>query len=165
MNMFLILSLCLFHSSISSSTAIESRPDVFWLDKYGNISWEDEKARLDNLAIQLMNDPNQIGYYYVIVGRESCKGEAQARAVRARNYLVKFRHVDWARIICKDIGYGDDFQVSIWLAPRGKPPMYVPEYQRATENHVIENCEANLRRRNKQRRARRTSAWSGLAGE
>ena len=149
MNTFLILSFCLFHSGISSSTTIESRLDVFWLDKYGNISWEDEKARLDNFAIQLMNDPNQIGYYYVVVGKESCKGEAQARAVRAKNYLIKVRHVDWATVVWRDIGYGDDFQVSIWLAPRGKPPMYVPEYQRATENHLIENCEINVRGRTK----------------
>ena len=58
-------------------------PDVFWLDKYGNIAWDDEKARLDNFAIQLMHDPNQIGYLYVRSGRVSCRGEAQARAVRA----------------------------------------------------------------------------------
>src|SRR5687768_15744126 len=58
----------------------EASPDVFWLDKYGNILWEDEKARLDNFAIQLMNDPNLIGYLYVQAGRLSCRGEAQARA-------------------------------------------------------------------------------------
>ena len=39
----------------------KTTPDVFWLDKYGNIAWEDEKARLDNFAIQLMHDPNEIG--------------------------------------------------------------------------------------------------------
>jgi hypothetical protein len=79
---------------IDSSAWAKSGPDVFWLDKYGNIPWEDEKARLDNFAIQLMNDPNLVGYYYVIVGKESCRGEGQARAIRAKNYMTKVRHVD-----------------------------------------------------------------------
>ncbi len=42
-------------------------PDVFWLDRFGRISWEDEKARLDNFAIQLNNQPEMIGYVYVQV--------------------------------------------------------------------------------------------------
>jgi hypothetical protein len=56
-------------------------PDVFWLDRYGHISWENEKARLDNFAIQLMNQPNTIGYLYVQAGSVSCKGEAQAQGM------------------------------------------------------------------------------------
>lgn len=126
-----------------SLAGAKSRPDVFWLDKYGNIAWEEEKARLDNFAIQLMNDPNLVGYYYVMVGKESCRGEGQARAIRAKNYMTRMRHVDWARIIWRDIGYGDDFQVSIWLSQRGKAPMYVPEYHRATAHHVVQNCGVN----------------------
>ena len=129
--------------SIYSSAQAKSGPDVFWLSKYGNISWEDEKAHLDNFAIQLMNEPNLIGYYYVMVGKKSCRGEAQARAVRAKTYMTKIRGADWSRIIWRDIGYGDDFQVSIWLGDRGKGPMYVPDYQRATEEHVIKNCRVN----------------------
>lgn len=121
----------------------KTTPDVFWLDKYGNIAWEDEKARLDNFAIQLMHDPNQIGYFYVRSGRLSCRGEAQARAVRAKNYMTRVRNADSSRIIWRDIGYGDGFEVSIWLAPRGKPPLYVPDYQRPTDRHVIKDCGSN----------------------
>jgi hypothetical protein len=143
MKTFLITLVLLCHIVLCVSVTAKTEPDVFWLDKYGNISWEDEKARLDNFAIQLMNDPNQIGYYYVIVGKKSCKGEGQARAVRAKNYLTKVRHADSGRIIWRDVGYGDEFQVSIWLAPRGRAPMYVPEFRAATEDHVIANCGAN----------------------
>ncbi|HKO61512.1 MAG TPA: hypothetical protein VJV03_10160 [Pyrinomonadaceae bacterium] len=121
----------------------EAEPDVFWLDRYGNIAWDDEKARLDNFAIQLMNNPNDIGYLYVNAGRVSCKGEAQARAVRAKNYMTKVRHADWNRIIWRDIGYGDEFHVSIWLAPRGTPPLFVPDYERSTAKHVIKDCGSN----------------------
>jgi hypothetical protein len=31
-----------------------AEPDVFWLDRYGNIAWDDEKARLDNFARNLL---------------------------------------------------------------------------------------------------------------
>lgn len=143
----LICALCtliaLSARGIDSSAWAKGGPDVFWLDEYGNIAWEDEKVRLDNFAIQLMNDPNLIGYYYVRVGKESCRGEGQARAIRAKNYMTKVRHVDWARIIWRDIGYGDDFLVSIWLSQRGKAPKYVPEYQRATADHIVKECGVN----------------------
>lgn len=118
-------------------------PDVFWLERYGYIPWEREKARLDNFAIQLMSDPDQIGYFYVRVGRVSCKGEAQARAVRAKKYMTEVRRAPADRIIWRDTGYGDSFEVSIWMARRGKQPMHVPEYQRATEKHVVEDCGPN----------------------
>ena len=125
-------------------TATGRRPDEFWLDKYGYISWSDEKARLDNFTIQLMNDPNMIGYLYVQVGPVSCKGEAQARAMRAFDYMTKTRHADRNRIVWRDIGYGDAFQVSIQGAQRGSAPMYFPDYKSASDKHVIKNCGSPL---------------------
>jgi|ERR1041385_673924 hypothetical protein len=124
-------------------------PDVFWLDKYGNIAWKDEKARLDNFAIQLIDDPNEIGYFYVQVGRLSCRGQAQAHAVRAINYMTRVRGANRNRIIWRDIGFGEDFEVSIWLATRGKPPMFVPEYHRATPQHIIKDCGGDALRLNR----------------
>ena len=144
MRFVLTLALVIFTLGNNSSAWPNHEPDVFWLDKYGNISWDDEKARLDNFAIELMHDPNVIGYYYVNAGKISCEGEAQARAVRAKNYMTKIRDADWSRIIWRDIGYGDEFGVSIWLAPRGAPPLYVPEYQRATPDVVIKKCSNPL---------------------
>ena len=150
-----LLTFLLFSISISSERSNRPMPDVFWLDRYGHISWENEKARLDNFAIQLMNQPNTIGYLYVRAGSVSCKGEAQAHAVRAKNYMTKVRNADWNRIIWRDIGYGDEFEVSIWLAPPGKPPMYVPEYQRATEKHVVNECGSSPLRKHKPVKSRR----------
>jgi hypothetical protein len=128
---------------LSPAKTLEPASDIFWIDRYGNISWEDEKARLDNFAIQLMNDPNQIGYMYVQAGRVSCKGEAQAHAVRAKKYMTEVRGAAWDRIIWRDIGYADRFEVSLWMAPHGRQPLSVPEYQGATEKHVIKDCESN----------------------
>ena len=43
-------------------------------DQYGRIKWEDEQARLDNFAIQLMNEPDLIGYIFVYDGNNICAG-------------------------------------------------------------------------------------------
>ena len=45
----------------------------------------DEKARLDNFAIALQNEPGSRG---AIVGYGSCDEEGQKRAQRAKDYLV-----------------------------------------------------------------------------
>lgn len=129
-----------------SPTQATSTVDVFWIDRYGNISWEDEKARLDNFAIQLMNEPNQAGYIIVNVGLVSCKGEAQSRAARAKRYMVHVRGVPENRIIWRDIGYRESFEVSLWIVPVGKPPRYDPDFESASSKHVIKNCVKNVRK-------------------
>ncbi len=64
-------------------------------DEYADLSFNDEKARLDNLAIQLQQEPGAQAYY-VIFG--SCDTEGAARSERAVNYLVNTRGIDRARI-------------------------------------------------------------------
>lgn len=117
---------------------------MFWIDRYGEISWNDEKARLDNFAIQLMNEPNRVGYIFVNVGLVSCNGEAQARALRAKNYMVRVRDVPESRIIWRDIGYSDSLEVSLWLVPLGKPARYNPDFESATAKHVIRKCVGRI---------------------
>jgi hypothetical protein len=134
------LILFLLSASGTPSVPATSPVDVFWIDRYGDISWNDEKARLDNFAIQLMNEPNQVGYIIVNVGLVSCKGEAQARALRAKNYMVRVREVPESRIIWRDIGYRDSLEVSLWLVPFGKPARYNPDFESATSKHVIRKC-------------------------
>jgi len=107
-------------------------------DRYGRISWEDEKAHLDNFSIQLTMNPEYVGYFFVRVGKLSCKGEAQAHAVRAKNYLMNVRHVPWNRIVWRDGGFGDEFEITIWLMPRGSNPLF--DFDRATDQHVIRDC-------------------------
>ncbi len=132
-------------SSIEGSS---SAPDVFWIDRYGNVSWEDEKARLDNFAIQLSQDPNQIAYIIVNAGRRSCRGEAQYRAVRAKNYMMRVRGTDSSRVIWRDIGYREEPEVQLYLFPRGSNIAYTAfERQPAQAGQVIENCRGIYRRR------------------
>ena len=64
-------------------------------DEYGNIGFNDEKARLDNYAIQLQNEPGAQGYIIAYGGLREVKD--QARADRAKNYLVNTRGIDAGR--------------------------------------------------------------------
>ena len=91
-------------------------------DAYGNIDWDDEKARLDNFAIQLINEEKAQGYIIVYAGRKAYIGEAQLRANRARDYLIKVREVDPERVKAFDGGHQEDFTVNLYIAPEGAPP-------------------------------------------
>jgi len=88
-------------------------------DEYGNIRFNDEKARLDNFAIQLQNEPASTGY---IIGYGSCDAEGMTRANRAKDYLVNTRGIDAGRIMTVDGGCLPELQVQLWIAPQGATP-------------------------------------------
>lgn len=85
-------------------------------DEYGNIRFNDEKARLDNFAIQLQNEPTAQGY---IIAFGTCDGEGQTRANRARDYLVNTRGVDAGRLVIVDGGCREQLVVELWIKPQG----------------------------------------------
>lgn len=85
-------------------------------DEYGNIRFNDEKARLDNFAVQLQNEPGSTGY---IIGYGSCDAEGMTRANRAKDYLVNTRGIDAGRIMTVDGGCLPELQVQLWIAPQG----------------------------------------------
>src|SRR5262249_8998161 len=79
----------------SCSVAIKPKPRTpTKFDEYGNIRFNDEKARLDNFAIQLQNDPSSQGE---IIGYGACGAEGIERANRAKDYLVNTRGIDAGR--------------------------------------------------------------------
>jgi hypothetical protein len=93
------------------------------LDEYGNISWADERARLDNFAIELMNSPDALGHVTCYGGRVGRRGEARRRCERARNYVTGYRHIDASRVVTVDGGYREDLTVVLWIVPpRATPP-------------------------------------------
>ena len=112
-------------TSDSCTTAIGRRPEErrpTKVDEYGNIRFNDEKARLDNYAIALQNEPGAQGYIICYGGRRGRQGEAQARCDRAKNYLVNERQIDASRIVTVDGGYREELTVELWLVPTGATP-------------------------------------------
>jgi hypothetical protein len=88
-------------------------------DEYSDIPFSDEKARLDNFAATLHNDPNFKGYIIVYAGQRARANEEQARADRAKNYLVNVRSIKAGRIITIDGGHREDLEVELYALPSG----------------------------------------------
>ena len=68
-------------------------------DEFPDISRNDEKARLDNFAIELQNDPTSTAYVIVYPGSNGRSGTAQTRATRIVDYVVNSRQFDARRIV------------------------------------------------------------------
>ena len=68
-------------------------------------SFDDQKARLDNLGVELQNDPSLTTYIIAYGGRRSRSGQANLLGARARDYLVTNRAIDQSRIIVLDGGF------------------------------------------------------------
>ncbi len=131
----------------SCSTSIRPKPQVnsIKFDEYGDIRFNDEKARLDNYAIQLQNDPQATA---VIIAYGTCAGEGQARADRAKNYLVNTRGIEAGRITTIDGGCRAQLTVQLWIVPTGA---MAPAADAAD---TISPCPECQRRRTPRRRRR-----------
>jgi hypothetical protein len=93
-------------------------------------SYDDQKARLDNLAVEMQNDPSTTSYVIAYAGRTSRVGQADRLSGRARDYLVNQRGVDPARIVVLNGGYREEDCVELWVVPSGaKPPQPTPTVQ------------------------------------
>ena len=93
-------------------------------------SYDDQKARLDNLAIELQNDPATTSYVIAYAGRTSRAGTVDRLLTRATDYLVQKRAVDQSRIVVINGGYREEDCVELWVVPRGaKPPQPTPTVQ------------------------------------
>ena len=91
-------------------------------DEFPDISRNDEKARLDNYAIELQNDPTSTAYVIVYPGRSGKKGEVQQHANRVVEYLVNSRGLDNSRIVTLVGPARDHLFVELWLTPQGATP-------------------------------------------
>jgi hypothetical protein len=101
------------------------------LDTFGDIPFEDAKARLDNFVIELQTlraeDPKWRGYIVVYAGRRAHVGEAQFRAECAKNYLVKVRGMDADSLVAADGGFREELLVELYLSPKDVyPPLLRP---------------------------------------
>lgn len=112
---------CTRTSSCSTSVKTPPPPPVCEkVDEYGNIKFNDEKARLDAYASRLQTDAGSTGY---IIGYGTCEGEGLARANRAKDYLVNTRGIDAGRITVVDGGCRAELWVQLFVcAPSATPP-------------------------------------------
>ena len=129
-------------TTASCTTSVKPAPEPpRKFDEYGNIRFNDEKARLDNYAIQLQNEPGSTG---TIIVFGSCVGEGQQRGDRAKDYLVNTRGIEAGRITVVDGGCRADLTVQLWIVPQGAP---APEIDTAGAVEPCPECRRAPRRR------------------
>ena len=107
----------------SCATSIPVAPACHKFDEYYNIARNDEKARLDNYAIQLQSEPGSQGYIFVHPSSKARSGEAEARAKRISDYLINSRGVDAGRFTVTITSAREEWLFELWVCPAGaKPP-------------------------------------------
>jgi hypothetical protein len=112
-----------------------------WFDSYGNISWENEKARLDNFAVALQQDSNLTGNIVIYAGKRSCANEAKDRALRAKKYVVETRGIHESRVKWVDGGYREELTVILQPVPCGAPELTASPTLKPSEVRIIRNCK------------------------
>ena len=96
-------------------------------DEFPSIAHDDDKARFDNLAIELQNNPGATGYIIAYAGRGSRAGEADRMTKRAADYLSTTRGISHERIVTINGGYRESNSFELWLVPQGaEPPRPTP---------------------------------------
>jgi hypothetical protein len=125
----------------------EVAPTPTQFDTYGRIARNDEKARLDNFAVALQNDPGAQGYIIAYGGRRGPAGEAQTRADFAKNYLVNSRGIDAGRLATLDGGFREEATTELWLVPSGASPPTASPNVDASEVQVTRPPRRAPRRR------------------
>lgn len=122
--------------------------DPVKFDEWGDIFFGDEKARLDNAALQWQQYPQSIIYLVIYAGQQACVDEAKSRGIRAKNHLVK-RQVPSEHIVWIDGGWQKEVTTEVWIWPpeMGKPSVF-PEFDlKRSEVRLEKNCKIKRRRR------------------
>ena len=88
-------------------------------DECNSCSLDDQKARLDNLAVELQNDPSTRAYILAYGGRMSPLGQVEKLMSRSRDYLITQRGIDAARLVVVNGGFREEDSVELWLVPSG----------------------------------------------
>lgn len=110
--------------SAQCTTQIPYNPEPRKFDEFGDIARDDEKARLDNFAIQLQQEPEAQGYIFIYggTGRRIRPNYVQLRTQRVRDYLINTRGIDARRITTLEGPARDVPTVELWIVPPGATP-------------------------------------------
>jgi len=105
-----------------AATGVGSLPNITppkRFDEFPSVAFDDDKARLDNLAIELQNSPNSTGYLIAYAGRGSRAGEADRMGRRAVEYLTTARGISRERLVFINGGHRESNSFELWVVPQG----------------------------------------------
>lgn len=125
-------AMCRQNAQASTNVVLKTppQPECKPFDQFQSVAFDDDKARLDNLAIELQNAPDAQAYIMIYAGRTSRAGQADLLGKRTTDYLVNQRGVDSGRITIVNGGYRDTDFIEIFICPPGaKTPQPTPTVQ------------------------------------
>jgi hypothetical protein len=107
------------------SSGISALKPIKHFDTMGDVSCEDEHARLDHFALDLNKAPDAKGvimFYGGIQfrGRLPRRNEAAMRAARMKPYLVNQRGIPADRVVVINGGYRAEWEVEFWILSPGQ---------------------------------------------
>ena len=108
--------------SASCSVSVPVRQTCRKFDEYPEITRNEEKARLDNLGVELQNDPFATAYVTIHPAEKGKPGDVEKRSRNITDYLINSRGLDIKRIVFKTGSVRPTSVVEIWLCPRGITP-------------------------------------------
>ena len=104
---------------LSAVPVLGQKPTADKFDEFGDVLWSDLIARLDNYAIQLMNQPNAMGFIVVYRTRRDLPGLSHALAMRSKEYLTMTRGLPRDRVSTVDGGIAEHLTQELWIVPPG----------------------------------------------
>lgn len=141
---------CRQRAQASTNVVPRAKPPVNCraFDQFPSVAFDDDKARFDNLAIELQNAPDDQAYIFVYAGSRSQTGQADRLGNRAIDYLVNQRGLDSRRVTIINGGYRETDYIEIWICPPGaQPPQATPTVQPGEVTPVSERPTRRRRRR------------------
>lgn len=108
------------------STLIEKIPvsEAILVDRFESRAFDDDKARLDNFAINLQQNPDSQGYIIMYQGtdRNSVRNRnVEKLSKRTLDYLVNDKGIDPRRIVITQWGNRPTTEYELWIIPPGAP--------------------------------------------
>jgi hypothetical protein len=88
-------------------------------DSYGQLSTDDEAARLDAFREELRTHPNLLGYLIGYSGNTVSRGAFLRRLYGDERYLVAMRGLEPDRLFTLDGGNREKRTIEMWLVPSG----------------------------------------------
>jgi hypothetical protein len=106
----------------SPTAAQDKQPSARKFDEFGDILMTEIKARLDNLAAILQNEPRARGFIIVYRSRRDLPGLSNRLAHLSRKYMLDNRGVPEERLVTVDGGEAMCLTQELWVVDPGAAP-------------------------------------------
>lgn len=116
---------CQQQNSVATGVEKIKRPEPFRFDLFESKSFDDDKARFDNYAIQVQSIPDSQAYIIMYQGTDKAsvtQRDVDKLSKRALDYLVKARGLDPSRIQITKWGTKAQTTYELWIVPPGAQP-------------------------------------------